>query len=382
MTGRGGSSEGRAGRGGGFLSFERQLKLTYGLGLVIALLFAALIIRSADAVGTLGYDYLAYDLAIDRLLAGQPLYDTTAQEFGPFGLYFYPPPFLFFVLPVALLPTGIAIWTWTVLLVAASVAAVLLLPVSRRTKWWTGLLAALSWPLLYAVKLGQIGPIALLLFAIGWRWLDRPWPLGLSMGLGTISKIQPALLIGWALITGRRRAAAIAIGVVVALSVVATLFVGPGAWFDLAGLLIRVSKPIETPHAFGVGRLAFEAGASVELATLLHWANLALVAVVVIFTVLRGSAVAGYLAVATASQFLSPVLWDHYAIVLLLPAAWLLERGRLWAAAIPAVTSTPLLLAEVAVPAAYPLSFWAALLALAWEGSRGHRGAATAEAIR
>lgn len=363
----------RGGWGGGFLSFERQLKFAYGLGLGLAVLYAALIIRSADAVGTLGYDYLAYDLAIDRLLAGQPLYDTTAQEFGPFGLYFYPPPFLFFVLPIALLPTSLAIWTWTLLLVAASVAAVLVLPVSRRTRWWTGLLAALSWPLLYAVKLGQIGPIALLLFAIGWRWLDRAWPLGLSMGLGTISKIQPALLIGWALVTGRRRAAAIAIGVVVVLSIVATLFVGPGSWFDLAGLLARVSKPIETPHAFGVGRLAFEAGLSFELATLLHWANLALVVVVVLFTVLRGSAVAGYLAVATASQFLSPVLWDHYAIVLLLPTAWLLERGRLWAAAIPAVTSTPLLLAQVAVPAAYPISFWAALLALAWDGTRDRR---------
>ena len=354
-------------RRGGFLSYEMQLKLAYGLGLLIAVMYAAVIIRSADSVGTLGYDYLAYDLAIDRLLAGQPLYDTTAQEFGPFGLYFYPPPFLLFVLPIALLPTNVAIWTWTLLLVAASVAAVLIMPIARRTRWWMLLLAALSWPLLLAIKLGQIGPIALLLFAIGWRWLDRAWPLGLAMGLGTISKIQPALLIGWAVVTGRRRAAAIAVGIVLVLAAVATLIVGPGSWFDLGALLVRVSKPIETPHAFGVGRLAFEAGASAELATLLHWANLALVALVVVFVVLRGSAVASYLAVATASQFLSPVLWDHYALVLLLPTAWLLDRGRLWAAAIPVATSTPLLLTEVGIPVLYPISFWAALLALTWE---------------
>lgn len=355
-------------RRGGFLSYERQLRITYALGLGLAVIYAALIIRSADAVGTLGYDYLAYDLAVDRLLAGQPIYDATAQEFGPFGLFFYPSPFLLLVLPVALLPQGLAVWTWTVLLAAASVAAVAVMPIARRTFWWVLLLAALSWPLLYAIKLGQVGPVALLFVAIGWRWLDQPRPLGLSIGLGTVIKIQPALLIGWAVVTGRRRAAVIAVAVVAVLGILATLVTGPGAWFDLASLLARVSKPIETPHAFGVGRLAFEAGASFEVATLAHWANFALAALVVAVTVLRGSAVAGYMAVAVASQFLSPVLWDHYALVLLLPTAWLLDRGHLWAAAIPLATSTVLVLMEVSVPAAYPIAFWVTLLALAWEG--------------
>ena len=366
-------------RSGGFLSYERQLKITYALGLGLAVMYAALIIRSAaavappvglpaGAVGLLGYDYLAYDLAVDRLFAGQPIYDATAQEFGPFGLFFYPPPFLLLVLPVALLPLTLAIWTWTVLLTAASLVAVAIMPIARRTLWWMLLLAALSWPLLYAIKLGQVGPIALLLFAIGWRWLDQPRPLGLSIGLGTIIKVQPALLIGWALVTGRRRAAVVALVVVVVLGLLATIFTGPGAWFDLASLLARVSKPIETPHAFGIGRLAFEAGAPFEVATFIHWANFALAVVVVAFTVLRGSAVAGYMAVAVASQFLSPVLWDHYALVLLLPTAWLLDRGRLWAALIPMVTSTPLVLMQIELPAAYPIAFWVTLLALAWEG--------------
>ena len=360
-------------RRGGFLSYERQLRLAYGLSLGIAVVYAALVIRSAAALETLGYDFLAYDLAVDRLLAGQPIYDATAQEFGPFGLFFYPPPFLLLVMPVALLPQELAIWTWTVLLAAASVAAVAVMPIARRTFWWVLLLAALSWPLLYAIKLGQVGPLALLLFAIGWRWLDQPRPLGLSIGLGTIIKVQPALLIGWAVVTGRRRAAIVAVAVVAVLGVVATLLTGPGAWFDLASLLARVSKPIETPHAFGVGRLAFEAGASFEMATLLHWANFALAALVVGITVLRGSAVAGYMAVVVASQFLSPVLWDHYALVLLLPAAWLLDRGQPWAAAIPLATSTLLVVLQVGFPAAYPIAFWVTLLGVAWLGIRDHR---------
>ena len=43
------------------------------------------------------------------------------------------------------------------------------MPVSSRTQWLIVLLAGLSWPFLYAVKLGQVGPILYLLFAAGWR---------------------------------------------------------------------------------------------------------------------------------------------------------------------------------------------------------------------
>ena len=44
-----------------------------------------------------------------------------------------------------------------------------------------------------------------------------------------------------------------------------------------------------------------------------------------------------------ASQFISPVLWDHYAVILLLPTAWLLNRGQWWAALIPLATSNLLI---------------------------------------
>ncbi len=68
----------------------------------------------------------------------------------------------------------------------------------------------------------------------------------------------------------------------------------------------------------------------------------------------------GYLSAVTASQLLSPLLWDHYAMLLLLPAAWLLEQRRWWGAAIPLATS---ILAIWLPPAIIPIVFWAALLA-------------------
>ena len=39
------------------------------------------------------------------------------------------------------------------------------MPVRPSVQWLTVLLAGLSWPFLYAVKLGQVGPLLFLLFA-------------------------------------------------------------------------------------------------------------------------------------------------------------------------------------------------------------------------
>ncbi len=127
---------------------------------------------------TLGYDFRAYHAAAARVLAGQPAYDTSYQAAGGFGLFYYPPTFIPLVLPFALLPQAAAVWAWTALLVAALLGGIALLPVSARVRWAVVLLAAVSWPALYAVKLGQVGPLLLLLFAAGWRWIERPGAAG------------------------------------------------------------------------------------------------------------------------------------------------------------------------------------------------------------
>lgn len=348
------------------------VRAAYAVALCGAVAWMVLILEAAAGSGTLGYDFRAYDLAVDRLLAGRSMYSSDAQAMGGFGLFFYPPPFALLILPVALLPTELAVWTWTALLSAATVAAIGLLPVSLRTRRVVLLLAALSWPLVYAIKLGQVGPLLLLLFAVGWRWLDRPWPLGLATGLGAVIKLQPALLIGWMAVTGRRRAPLIAVALIALLAAVATVVAGPQVWGDWAALLGRASRPVLAENDMGFGRLAYLAGVPEAAATAIHYANVGLVVAVTTFAVLRASPAASYLAVVVASQFVSPVLWDHYALILLLPIAWLIERGRMWTALIALATSTPLV--GLTPPVAYPIAFWITLLAVTWEGATARRG--------
>ncbi len=146
------------------------------------------------------------------------------------------------------------------MLLAAFGAGVAVMPVTTRTRWLIVLLAGLSWPFLYNVKLGQVGPLLFLLFAVGWRNLDRPAILGLTGAIGAAIKIQPGLVLAWALLT-RRWLAVVAGGVaLVVMAAAATLLAGLPAWSDFLAILTRVNDPITTPHNFTPGAVAVPAG--------------------------------------------------------------------------------------------------------------------------
>jgi alpha-1,2-mannosyltransferase len=330
----------------------------FRLGPVLVLAFFACAILAVLAVAgaTLGYDAAAYLLAADRLLARRPLYDATVDVIGVgFGLYLYPPPFAFVAVPFTLMPGPLGLWAWLATMVAAFLVGTALLPVRTSVRWWIVLLAGLSFPFLYAVKLGQVGPLIYLAFAIGWRWIDRAAATGLSVAAGALTKLQPALLFGWMVATRRWRALAVGLGAAALVAVVTTAVAGAGAWTDYMALLARISKPITTPQNLAAGAIAYRAGASLDAATLVQWASVAATVVITCFAWLRRDAVTGLVVGVVASQILSPVLWSHYAMLLLLPVALLLERRQWWAVAIPLVTWLPW-------DVAYPTAFAASLL--------------------
>jgi hypothetical protein len=327
---------------------------------------------AASTVGTLGYDFLAYHEAANRVLGGERLYDPSVKAVGGFGLFYYPPPFVLAILPFALLDPTVATWLWAALSMAAFLAGVVLMPVSPTIRWATILLAGLSWPFAYAMKLGQVGPILFLLFAVGWRWLENPLAVGLSAAAGAIVKLQPGLLLVWAALTRRWNAGVVGIVVLVAAAAVATNVTGgPGVWTDYFALLRNVTDPIATPHNFTPGAVAYQAGVPAGVATTVQIVNSVAVLAVVLVAARRASAAASYLATVVASQLLSPVLWDHYAMLLLLPVAYLLGKRQWWAAAIPLATSATLVFG--APPAVYPIAFWVTLIAVVAVGLRPDR---------
>lgn len=327
----------------------------------IILLVFPLVATLALAGDTLGYDFLAYHAAAARVLQGQPLYDLSFESAGGFGLFYYPPLFAPLILPLGLLPETAAVWAWIALLVASFVAGLIVLPVSRPVRWWVALVGGVGLLFAYSVKLGQVGPILFLLFAVGWRWLDSPVRVGLTAAIGTAIKLQPAIVFLWALATRRWVVLGVGAVTIAVLAALATLAAGPGAWSDFLKLLGQVADPITTPKNATPGAVAYQMGVSVEIAAALQWLVTAAVLIAILVAARTATAEASYLVAVIASQLISPVLWDHYAMLLLLPVAYLSARGQWWALAIPVVTALPLLGVGPAV--VYPLAFGVALVA-------------------
>jgi alpha-1,2-mannosyltransferase len=192
--------------------------------------------------------------------------------------------------------------------------------------------------------------------------------LGISGALGAAIKIQPGIILAWALLTRRWRAVVIGGATLLALAAASMLLAGVGAWTDFLTLLRTVSDPITTDRNLTPGAVAYRLGMSADLAIVLQVLAVAAAVAALLAAIRWCSAEASYLVAVIVSQLISPILWDHYALLLLLPTAYLLQRGAWWALAIPLVTAWPLV--GVTPPAIYPVAFAVALVAVMWVGRR------------
>lgn len=347
-----------------------------GLVAVVALFYLTFGILTARE--TFGCDFLVYRAAALHLLDGQPIYDLSITQTGSCNLYYYPPPFVAVALPFALLPAVPGTLAWIAFLVACFVAACVAMPVRSEVKLAIFMLGAVSWPFIFGVRIGQVGPILLLLFAIGWRRLDRPEITGAMAALGALIKLQPAVVIGWLVVRRAWRgvAAAVVVGVAVSL---ATAVIGLGQWVDMVTVLRNLESAIDHPVNFSLGAMAYQHGASLAAAGVVQTVGTVAVLGLVVLWGLRGTVEAGFLVAVIASQVVSPIIWSHYALILLLPVAWLLQQRQWWAAIVPlsqAWVLLPFMPNEI-----YPIGFYVLLLAVPivdWRGRSLERNRAAA----
>lgn len=326
---------------------------------VVAAIYLAFGISTARE--TLGCDFLAYRSAADRFLAGDPIYDLSITKTGGCNQYQYPPPFVLLALPFALLGPDLGNAAWMVFLVGCFVAGCALLPVRWEIKLAIFLIGAVGWPFIFGVRIGQVAPILFGLFAVGWRWLDRPAISGLAVGIGAVLKLQPVVVLGWFGVRRDWRAVAVGVAGAVAIAVAAAL-VGLGAWADLLSLLRNLSNAIDIPANVSLGAMAYQHGLGLGNASIVQAVGVVAVIGLVVLCGLKASSEAGYLVAVVASQVVSPIMWTHYALILLLPVAWLLQRRQWWAAAIP-VSQAWVLLPFMPIEI-YPIGFYLLLLAL------------------
>jgi hypothetical protein len=238
----------------------------------------------------------------------------------------------------------------------------------------TFMLGTVSWPFIFGVRIGQVVPILFVLFAVGWRWLARPEVVGAAAALGTLVKLQPIVIVGWLIARRAWRGVSAAAGVGLAISLLAALL-GLGAWLEMATVLRNLENAIDHPVNLSIGATGYQVGLSAAAATLLQLGATAAVLGLVVLWALRGGAEASYLVAVVASQVVSPIVWSHYALILLLPVAWLLQRRQWWAAIVP--ISQAWVLLPFAPNQIYVVAWYVILLAVPivdWRSRRERAG--------
>jgi hypothetical protein len=292
---------------------------------------------------TLGCDFYAYYQGAHRFLTGVPIYDLSVTRTGDCGVYQYPPPFVLLALPFSLAGSwAVGSWLWILFLLWCFLIGTFLLPVRRELRWAIVLCGLISWPLNFGVRIGQVGPILYLVFALGWRYLDRPGALGTVLGIGSLVKLQPALLVVWLFVQREWRAIAAMFATIAAI-VVGAAAIGLTDWVDFVTVTRNLSSALTVPGNLAVGAVVYSAGFGYQSAAVVQFLNTIAMVGLVALGAWALEREAGYLLGIVASQLISPIIWDHYSIVLLLPVAWLLSRRQWWVVIVPLVQAWVLL---------------------------------------
>ena len=236
----------------------------------------------------------------------------------------YPPLIAYLFSPFAVLPYHVAAAIYLLLSVAAVPIALRVLGVRD---WRCYGVAFLWYPAVAGLGVGAIGPILALLVALSWRYRDRAVVAALLVAVTITLKLFLWPLGVWMLATRRWRAA------VLTAALTAAALLVPFAPLGMHVLRTYPSVLRTLDHVFGpvsFSTIAFlqAAGFSSEVASGAVFVLGALLVAGIVLLARRpdGDRLALTAAV-TAALLLSPIVWIHYFVLLLVPVA--LARPRL-----------------------------------------------------
>ena len=292
----------------------------------------------ANAARSLGgwqepFDLRVFVRAADDVLDGRDPYVQPGAITGPADApYAYPPVLALALTPLAAVPRhvhdvylpGVV---FSLLLIASIVVSLLVLEVRD----WRCHLVALLYPVtVETVEYGAIGPILLLLVALVWRFRDRPVGAGVAAGSAVVLKLFLWPLLVWLVLTRRLRAAAVGAACALALALVSWAVIAFRGISDYEHLLRRLVD-VEAENSYsGFAVLRMLGLPALPARAVVVAAGIVLLALA--WRAARNEPGAGGDAVSlslviVAALVLTPILWLHYLVLLLVPIA--LARPRL-----------------------------------------------------
>ena len=290
-------------------------------------------LRSLGGVGV-PFDFAIFLKAAEDVRSGDSPYidpeDVSEEAPAP---YVYPPLLAIVLIPATALPddvggsspAGVLV---SLLLIACVVGTLLVL----RVRDWRCYPVALLYPAtLENVEYGALGPVLGLLVALAWKYRDRAGASAAAIGSTVVLKLFLWPLLVWLAATRRWSAALGAAAVAVGLALASWAVIGFRGLADYPELLRRLSD-LEAENSYSAFAILVAIGAPDILARVVVLAA-AGVLLGLAWRVARSGATADEgdrrsLTLALAAGFvLTPILWLHYLVLLLVPIA--LARPRL-----------------------------------------------------
>jgi hypothetical protein len=291
------------------------------------------------------YDFGAYDSAARRVAAGEPLYPAdTAQAYseGRYeGLYLYPPPLAVALTPVALVPAREAAIGWFVLRLVLLALGCWAMPVSRTARLATFAVAAVSFPVLFDLNLGNISVFVFALSAFAWRLLDGPVAALIHASLVAIRFPFGAFFVLW-LVQRRFRMIVFTMLAGLGLIVASLPIVGVGAYRDYVTILAGLPDVSTGVHNFSLKSTALAIGLPASIAAFATIVGVLASLAAIAFAGRRRDTDVAFVVTAVATLLTAPFMHPHYLVMFLLPAALLVDRGRYWGLMLPLLGWLPI----------------------------------------
>jgi len=302
--------------------------LTVALVFIGGALLIGLVGMSA-AEGLLAWDVrFAYLPAAELILDGNSPYpaldDPILDEQKG---YVYPPQLALSLVPLAFLPVGVAASLVALGLLALVGLTLYVLDV-RDVRCYA---AAAMWvPTISGVLLGNVSiPLAFAL-AVAWKYRDRVGPSAAALGLAVSAKLLLWPMFVWMVATRRIRTAvyAVLVGLAVTLSAWAAIgFAGLGEYPDL----LRRLSDLQSERSYSIVGMTAELGLPAAVGQFFALVvGVGLLVGCVLFA-RRADDERAFTCAVAATLAVSPIVWLHYLVLLLVPMAILRPRfSVLW----------------------------------------------------
>ncbi len=302
--------------------------------LASVLLFAVLpLVLVPVLLHAAGSDYL-WDFRKEFLPAGRAIltgdspYPQSIGDLASHANYVYPPLAGLVLAPFTWLPQTLAEVLFVALTLAAPALALRILGVRD----WRCYGLVYLWPsVLGAVSLGTLSTLLALAVAVGWRRRHAPAALGATLTGSAVAKVFMWPLLVLCTTRSRMRAGIVSVLAACAAVLVSWAVIGFAGFREYPHLLGELSK-VESPRGYSPTALGLAAGLPREAALAVAIAlGLPLLAAAAVLVRRPSGELAALACAVGAVLVLSPVVWLHYLVLLVVPIAAARDRlGLVW----------------------------------------------------